>query len=142
VGLSKAAMAKVAKMAADYMWKVSCQAYGSALGFKHSVEMHVIPQKVGKYMISQGAREVAHGVLSFIGTFALFPKYFEESDREARKHTAILMKLKTDAEKRKYAKYTIQPAMEKLQWKWRNKIGLQSWIDFIRFWIPIPFLPG
>lgn len=138
IHLTKAAAKEVSYLVAKWSVKYAAKIYGSALNYKDAVEFAVIPNKIGKILISSTAKAAIIAPLKFVNTFALFPQMHVElaSSFDRWKKTIDSVTLVQDKEKLVKQMTT---DLNNLMGKWNAKIGLQSWIDLLTFFIPIPF---
>lgn len=137
--LSKTAAKEMSYLVSKWALKYGSRIYGSALQYKGSVEMAIIPNKIGKIMISSGVKQFATGAMSFASTFSLFPQYFEESGNLLSKWKKIINGVTLERDRMSLIKQMSKEIHDCAR-KWESKIGMQSWIDLLTFFIPIPFV--
>lgn len=136
--LSKKTSKEVAYLVGKWAVKYGSRVYGSALNYARTAEMAIIPNKIGKLLISSGSKGLAIGFLKFGSTFALFPEAFNETSQAFDKWKKILDGTTLERDKERLARAMGDDIAGIVQ-KWRHKIGMQSWIDVLTFFIPIPF---
>jgi hypothetical protein len=136
-GLSKKVVKDTCLLMGKWIVRFSADFYAKAFEWKHNIEMLLIPKKIGKLVLSNASRAAVHGLVSFGDTFI---SMFDDSYLSTWK-IKWSNKLSNASEKDRDA-LTREMAHElhALVTEHKFHVGLQSWIDFIQFFIPIPFL--
>lgn len=129
---------EISWLVAKWAFKYGSRVYGTALNYSRNVEMAVIPNKIGKKLITSNMKMAALAPLRFTNTFSLFPQYHSETQQAFAKWETIIKNTTNKVEKQRLQK-AMADEIYALSNKWNLKIGIQSWIDVLTFFIPIPF---
>jgi predicted sugar kinase len=113
------------------------ETYATSLDWKHNVEMILIPKKIGKYVLSSASRTFLHGLVSFGDTFISLANDSYLAVCKAR--WIEKLKGKSPSQRAQYASQAARE-LETICLSRHLEMAGQSWIDFIQFFIPIPFL--
>ena len=134
--LSQKVLKEVSYKIAKYLVGRAGALYGAGLNYKINVETALIPNQVWKTLGSAGTK-IAYGLLDFVPTFSTMVNEQASMYRQVEKVEKIAKNPNLSASQKENR---IRPIIDRAVFHSYHRTGLQSFIGFINFLIPIPFV--